>query len=80
MSRVVFVTGCSSGFGRNLSEQLARQGDRVYATMRQTDGKNRETAGALRALADDERLDLRVLDVDVNTSISQRRGGRSGGA
>jgi NAD(P)-dependent dehydrogenase (short-subunit alcohol dehydrogenase family) len=70
MSRVVFVTGCSSGFGRDLSEQLARQGDRVYATMRGTEGKNVETARALRALAADERLDLRVLEVDVTSTSS----------
>ena len=40
MSRTVVVTGCSSGFGREVSERLARRGDRVYATMRGVDGKN----------------------------------------
>lgn len=40
MSRVVVVTGCSSGFGRQVSEALARKGDRVYATMRGVQGKS----------------------------------------
>ena len=51
MGKTVVVTGCSSGFGRQVSEELARKGDRVYATMRGTDGKNAEVATELRALA-----------------------------
>lgn len=69
MSRSVVVTGCSSGFGRQVSEQLARAGDRVYATMRGTEGNNAEIARELQALAAAESLDLRVLELDV-TSMS----------
>ena len=32
--RVWFVTGCSTGFGRELAEQLLRRGDKVVATAR----------------------------------------------
>lgn len=67
MPRTVVVTGCSTGFGRSLSERLARRGDRVYATMRGVDGKNRPAAEDLRSLADDEGLDLRVLELDVTS-------------
>jgi NAD(P)-dependent dehydrogenase (short-subunit alcohol dehydrogenase family) len=70
MSRTVVVTGCSSGFGRQVSEQLARRGDRVYATMRGTEAKNAEIARALRDLAAAEGLDLRVMDLDVTSMDS----------
>ena len=73
MSRTVVVTGCSSGFGRQLSEQLARRGDRVYATMRGTEGKNSEVARALAELASAEDLDLRVLELDVTSQESVDR-------
>ena len=70
MSRIIVVTGCSSGFGRQVSEQLARKGDRVYATMRATEAKNAETARSLRALAAADGLDLRVLELDVTSTSS----------
>ena len=44
MTRTVVVTGCSSGFGRQVSERLARSGARVYGTMRDVEGKNTEIA------------------------------------
>lgn len=70
MSRTVVVTGCSSGFGRQVSVRLARKGDRVYATMRGAAGKNSGIAGELRKLAAEERLDLRVLELDVASTPS----------
>jgi NAD(P)-dependent dehydrogenase (short-subunit alcohol dehydrogenase family) len=70
MSRTVVVTGCSSGFGRQVSEQLARKGDRVYATMRDTAGKNAEITHEVQALAAAEGLDLRVLELDVTSTSS----------
>lgn len=70
MSTTVVVTGCSSGFGRQVSERLARGGDRVYATMRDISGKNSGIAGELRTLAAAERLDLRVLELDVASTAS----------
>ncbi len=70
MSRTVVVTGCSSGFGREVSERLARQGDRVYATMRGVEGKNAEMARAIRALAAAAQIDLRVLEMDVTSTAS----------
>ncbi len=70
MSRTVVITGCSSGFGRDVAQQLARKGDRVYATMRAVDGKNAEIARGLRAVADAEKLDLRVLELDVTWTTS----------
>lgn len=67
MSHTVFVTGCSTGFGHSLAPRLAREGHRVYATMRDIEGRNREPAEALRSLARDESLDLHVLEVDITS-------------
>jgi NAD(P)-dependent dehydrogenase (short-subunit alcohol dehydrogenase family) len=58
----VLITGCSSGFGRVTAELLARQGARVFATMR---GLPRSEAEQLRVLAANEKLDLHVIAIDV---------------
>jgi len=58
----VLITGCSSGFGRLTAELLARQGARVFATMR---ALPRPEADELRALAVREKLDLHVIEIDV---------------
>ncbi|MCR9179828.1 MAG: SDR family oxidoreductase [Erythrobacteraceae bacterium] len=58
----VLITGCSSGFGRLTAELLARQGARVFATMRNLP---RAEADELRALAKAESLDLHVIEIDV---------------
>jgi len=70
MSRCIVVTGCSSGFGRQVSERLARGGDRVYATMRDTQGRNAAVARELQEIAASEGVDLRVLDLDVTSASS----------
>lgn len=40
MKATTVITGCSSGCGKDLALKRARRGDRVYATMRGTEGKN----------------------------------------
>ena len=70
MSRTVVVTGSSSGFGRMVSEQLAHEGYRVYATMRDCEGNNADVRRELLALAAAEDLDLRVLEMDVTSTHS----------
>ena len=49
---------------------FARRGDRAYATMRGVDGKNRESADALRSTAEAEGIDVRVLELDVTSQAS----------
>jgi NAD(P)-dependent dehydrogenase (short-subunit alcohol dehydrogenase family) len=70
MSKIIVVTGCSSGFGKQAAEVLARKGHRVYATMRDKDGKNATPAGQLQNLATAEAIDLRVLEMDVTSTPS----------
>ncbi len=60
----VLITGCSSGFGRLAAELLARQGAKVFATMR---GLPRPEAEELESLARSESLDLQVIAIDVTS-------------
>ena len=70
MQKTILITGCSSGFGESLAPHLARQGHRVYATMRSPDAKNAAPARSLRELASTEALELHVLDLDVTDEAS----------
>ena len=67
----VLITGCSSGFGRLAAELLARQGTRVFATMRNLP---RPEADELTALAKAEDLKLHVIGIDV-TDLEQVNNG-----
>jgi len=67
---VVLITGCSSGFGLLAAKQLAARGDRVFATMRDPDGKNHTAAEELRALAPSTGSGIKVLDLDVTSDES----------
>lgn len=69
--RSVLITGCSSGFGRLTAELLARQGARVFATMRNLP---RPEAEQLRILALNEKLDLHVIEIDVTSDEQVARG------
>jgi len=62
---VFFITGCSTGIGEATALYFARQGHRVYATMRSPD----DAGEALR----DEALDIEVLALDVTEDHSVAR-------
>lgn len=68
--RTIVVTGCSSGFGHDVSQSLAQKGDRVYATMRGTNAKNAKIAAELRDWATAQSADLRVAEMDVTSDSS----------
>ena len=40
MSKIILITGASSGFGGRTAEALAKAGHTVYASMRETTGCN----------------------------------------
>ncbi|MEM6585233.1 MAG: SDR family oxidoreductase, partial [Pseudomonadota bacterium] len=67
----VLITGCSSGFGRLAAESFARQGARVFATMRRMPRKEAEE---LRILALNEKLDLQVIEIDVTSDKQVEEG------
>jgi NAD(P)-dependent dehydrogenase (short-subunit alcohol dehydrogenase family) len=73
MNKVVLITGASTGFGRTASETLAQRGYQVFATMREIAGRNASAAGELRSLANRERWNLEVLEMDVTDDASVRR-------
>ena len=49
MSHKILLTGASGGFGRLIAHTLLGAGHQLVATMREPDGRNRETAQALAA-------------------------------
>lgn len=67
----ILITGCSSGFGRLGAEHYARLGAKVFATMR---GLPRPEATELAELAEAEKLDIEIIEIDV-TSDSQVEAG-----
>lgn len=56
----IIVTGCSSGFGLEAALAFARNGDTVYATMR-----NPDNSGSLQAAAQHEGLQVAIRQLDV---------------
>lgn len=71
-SEVVLITGSTSGFGLVTAETLARKGHRVFATMRDPQGRNARAAAEIEAVAESETLHLRVIDLDVTSGESVR--------
>lgn len=60
----VLITGTSSGFGRLGAEHFARLGAKVFASMRNLP---RPEAEELEALAEDEGLDISVIEIDITS-------------
>ena len=73
MTATVLITGASSGFGRDAAERLARRGHHVFATMRESTGRNAAHRTALEQMAAAEKLSLRVLELDVTDESSVQR-------
>lgn len=67
---VVLITGTSSGIGLLAAETVARAGHCVYASMRQSSGKNAAAKEKLDQLAVEHKLDLHTLDLDVSDPVS----------
>jgi NAD(P)-dependent dehydrogenase (short-subunit alcohol dehydrogenase family) len=60
--KVVLITGTNSGFGWLTANSVAALGNKVYATMRDVEGKNAEKAKALSAVENITVLDVSLTD------------------
>src|SRR5215217_1828513 len=65
ITRIAVVTGSSSGIGFETALLLARSGFHTYATMR-----NLEKSKNITDIANNEKLPLQVVQLDVNDDIS----------
>jgi NAD(P)-dependent dehydrogenase (short-subunit alcohol dehydrogenase family) len=67
VSKTILITGTSTGFGRDTAETLKRAGHKVFASMRDPQGKNRQHADALRK----QGIEVIELDVTKNDSVER---------
>jgi NAD(P)-dependent dehydrogenase (short-subunit alcohol dehydrogenase family) len=74
MKQVIVITGASSGFGALTARALAQAGYTVYASMRETLGRNAPQVQDAARYAQEHRVDLRTVEMDVASSDSVEAG------
>jgi NAD(P)-dependent dehydrogenase (short-subunit alcohol dehydrogenase family) len=67
---VILITGAATGIGNLTAKALATDGHTVYASMRDPAGRNAAQARELLDLARDDEVDLRVVELDVQSEAS----------
>ncbi|HBR1414377.1 TPA: SDR family oxidoreductase [Klebsiella pneumoniae] len=70
MTQIVLVTGASSGFGLMTAKALAKAGNIVYASMRETTGRNAQRVTEVAHWAAENSADLRTVELDVQSDAS----------
>jgi NAD(P)-dependent dehydrogenase (short-subunit alcohol dehydrogenase family) len=72
MSKVIFITGTSTGIGKVTAITLAKAGYKVIAAMRGTENKNLPAARELSAIPNIEVVELEITsDESVNNAVAQ---------
>lgn len=74
--KIVLITGTNSGFGWLTAHSVAALGHKVYATMRDTQGRNADKAAALSAVENVTVMDVTLTDDEsvkqaVNTILEK---------
>jgi NAD(P)-dependent dehydrogenase (short-subunit alcohol dehydrogenase family) len=70
MKDIIVITGASSGFGALAARALARAGYIVYASMRETTGRNATQVQEVKKYAAEHGVDLRPIELDVSSQKS----------
>ena len=70
MKKVIVITGASSGFGQLSANALAKAGHTVYASMRDTAGRNAPQVETAAKFAKENKVDLRTIELDVASQAS----------
>jgi len=74
MKQVIVITGASSGFGALAARALAHAGHTVYASMRETTGRNAPQVEEVNKYAAEHGVDLRTVELDVASEASATAG------
>src|SRR6266436_5914581 len=70
MKKIIIITGASSGFGALTARALAKAGHTVYASIRETKGRNAPQVEEAKKFAEDNNVDLRTIELDVASQAS----------
>jgi NAD(P)-dependent dehydrogenase (short-subunit alcohol dehydrogenase family) len=73
MSKIVLISGASSGFGALTAQALADAGHTVYAGMRDVTGHNAGAAAEAKQYSTEHGVDLRAVELDVSSDESARQ-------